>query len=101
MSKKKIITLALVAIVAITAIASASLAYFTDTKTADNTFMIGNVKITLDEAPVNEEGKATDGNRVTGNDYGIDAVYPVLFLTKIRLFTMSAKILLTYVQPST
>lgn len=82
MSKKKLITLALVAIVAITAIASASLAYFTDTKTADNTFMIGNVKITLDEAPVNEEGKATDGNRVTGNDYGIDAVYPGATLDK-------------------
>lgn len=82
MSKKKIITLALVAIVAITAIASASLAYFTDTKTADNTFMMGNVKITLDEAPVNEEGKATDGNRVTGNDYGIDAVYPGATLDK-------------------
>ena len=45
MSKKKLITLALVAIVAITAIASASLAYFTDTKTADNTFTMGNVKI--------------------------------------------------------
>ena len=67
MSKKKIITLALVAIVAITAIASASLAYFTDTKTADNTFTMGNVKITLDEAPVDEFGQAADGERVTGN----------------------------------
>ena len=82
MSKKKIITLALVAIIAVTAIASASIAYFTDTKTATNTFTVGNVKITLDEAPVNEEGKATDGNRVTGNDYGIDAVYPGAVVTK-------------------
>lgn len=82
MSKKKIITLALVAIIAVTAIASASIAYFTDTKTATNTFTVGNVKITLDEAPVDEEGKATDGNRVTGNDYGIDAVYPGATLDK-------------------
>lgn len=71
MSKKKLITLALVAIVAITAIASASLAYFTDTKTADNTFTMGNVKITLDEAPVNELGQAIEGDRVTGNRYGL------------------------------
>ena len=82
MSKKKIITLALVAIIAVTAIASASIAYFTDTKTATNTFTVGNVKITLDEAPVDEEGKATDGKRVTGNDYGIDAVYPGAVLDK-------------------
>lgn len=82
MSKKKIITLALVAIVAITAIASASLAYFTDTKTADNTFTMGNVKITLDEAPVDEFGQAADGERVTGNRYGPSAVYPGAVLHK-------------------
>ena len=82
MSKKKIITLALVAIVAITAIASASLAYFTDTKTADNTFTMGNVKITLDEVPVDEYGQATDGERVTGNRYGPSAVYPGAVLDK-------------------
>ena len=51
MTKKKIITLALVAVIAVTAIASASIAYFTDTKTAKNTFTMGNVKIALDEAP--------------------------------------------------
>ena len=82
MSKKKIITLALVAIVAITAIASASLAYFTDTKTADNTFTMGNVKITLDEAPVDEFGQAIDGDRVAGNRYGTSAVYPGAVLHK-------------------
>ena len=49
MSKKKIITLALVAMIAILSITSASLAYFTDTKTAENTFTMGNVKIVLDE----------------------------------------------------
>lgn len=33
-----------------------SLAYFTDTKTVTNTFTVGNVKIELDEADVNEYG---------------------------------------------
>lgn len=82
MKKKKIFTLALASIVAVTAVIGASLAYFTDTKTAENTFTMGNVKIALDEAPVDEEGQATDGDRVTANDYGIDAVYPGATLDK-------------------
>lgn len=45
MTKKKILTLALAAIVAVTAIAGASFAYLTDTDKATNTFTIGNVKI--------------------------------------------------------
>ena len=82
MTKKKIITLALVAVITVMAIASASIAYFTDTKTAKNTFTMGNVKIALDEAPVNEEGHAIDGDRVTANEYGIEAVYPGATLDK-------------------
>lgn len=82
MSKKKIISLCLAAILVVTAIAGASLAYFTDTKNAENTFTMGNVKITLDEAPVNEEGRAVDGDRVTANEYGIKAVYPGAALDK-------------------
>ena len=69
MNKKKIITLALVAIIAVMAVASASLAYFTDTKKAENTFTMGNVKITLDETDV----KNPNGDRVTKNEY---EVYP-------------------------
>lgn len=45
MTKKKILTLALAAIVAVTAIAGASFAYLTDTDKATNTFTMGNVKI--------------------------------------------------------
>lgn len=82
MSRKKIITLALAAVIAVTAIAGASLAYFTDTKTTKNTFTAGNVKIVLDEAPVDNTGKAIDGDRVTANEYGIDAVYPGAVLDK-------------------
>ena len=47
--KKKILAICLVAIVAVTAIAGATLAYFTDTDTQVNTFTVGNVKIDLFE----------------------------------------------------
>lgn len=71
--KKKITAIFLcVALVAI-AIVGASLAYFTDTKTATNTFTMGDVKITLDEANANGEG------RVTSNEYN---VYPGAVVTK-------------------
>lgn len=82
MTKKKVITLALVVIIAVAAITSASLAYFTDTKTAKNTFTMGDVKITLDEAAVDDNGHAIDGDRVKENNYGIDAAFPGAVLDK-------------------
>ena len=82
MTKKKILTLALAALIAVTAITSASVAYFTDTGTARNVFTMGNVNITLDEAPVDEFGQATDGDRVTENEYGTEAAYPGAVLDK-------------------
>lgn len=78
MTKKKIVTLALVVAIAVMAIAGASLAYFTDTKTATNTFTMGNVKITLDEADITNP----EGDRVTENEYGIEDVYPGAVLSK-------------------
>lgn len=55
--KKKITAIFLcVALVAI-AIAGASLAYFTDTKSAENTFTVGNVKIDLTEPKWGETGE--------------------------------------------
>lgn len=52
--KKKLTAIFLcVALVAI-AIVGASLAYFTDTKTATNTFTMGDVKIKLDAAHLKE-----------------------------------------------
>ena len=47
--KKKIISLCLVAALAVVAIAGASLAYFTDQDAKTNTFTLGNVDITLTE----------------------------------------------------
>ena len=60
--KKKLTALFLcVALVAI-AIVGASLAYFTDTKTATNTFTVGNVKIDLIESRFHREGSGSSGD---------------------------------------
>lgn len=75
--KKKILSIALV-VAMVAVIATGSLAYFTDTKTADNTFTVGNVKIALDETNIANP----EGDRVTANDYGIDKVYPGAVLVK-------------------
>ena len=47
--KKKIIALCLVAVIAVTALASITLAYFTDTDDAKNVFTTGFVEIELIE----------------------------------------------------
>lgn len=62
MNKKKILTLCLVACLAITAIAGASLAYFTDTKSATNTFTVGNVSIDLIESRYHRQGSGSSGD---------------------------------------
>lgn len=73
--KKKITAIFLcVALVAI-AIVGASLAYFTDSKKATNTFTMGDVKIKLDETSVADP----TGDRVTENTYN---VYPGAVVTK-------------------
>lgn len=73
--KKKITAIFLcVALVAI-AIVGASLAYFTDSKSAENTFTMGNVQIKLDETNVNDP----TGDRVTSNTYN---AYPGAVVTK-------------------
>lgn len=56
MTKKKIVTLALAAVLIVMAVAGASLAYLTDSKSATNTFTIGNVKIELIEQQRGENG---------------------------------------------
>lgn len=54
--KKKIISLCLVLALALTAIGGATLAYFTDTDDATNTFTTGNVKIELIEQERGDNG---------------------------------------------
>lgn len=75
MTKKKIVSLCLAAVLVVMAIAGATVAYFTDTKTAENTFTMGNVQIKLDETNVNDP----EGDRVTSNEYN---VYPGAVVTK-------------------
>ena len=74
MTKKRFVAILLcVTLVALAAI-GATFAYLTDTKTVNNTFTMGNVKIKLDETNVNDP----TGDRVTSNEYNVEpgAVVP-------------------------
>ena len=83
--KKKILALCLVVALLATAIAGATLAYFTDTDVVNNTFSVGNIEIKLDEAPVDEDGKATDDPRVQENEYHL---YPGMTYDKDPMVTV-------------
>ena len=61
--KKKLLVLGLCVALAAIAIAGASLAYFTDTKSATNTFTVGNVKIDLIESRYHREGNDNSGDK--------------------------------------
>lgn len=54
--KKKILAICLCLVLAAVAVVGASLAYFTDSKSATNTFTVGNVKIELIESRYHREG---------------------------------------------
>ena len=98
MKKKLIAIIALVVVLAVAAV-GASLAYFTDeTEVAENTFTVGKVKISLDEAKVNEEGQPVDesgevvedpadAERVLENTYDL---LPGLTYTKDPTVTVEA-----------
>ena len=60
--RKKLLVLSLCVALAAIAIAGASLAYFTDTKSATNTFTVGNVKIDLIESQFHREGNDNSGD---------------------------------------
>lgn len=76
--KKKLMAIALAVCVVAVLAAGASLAYFTDkTEAADNTFTMGNVKITLDETDLTK----TDNSRTpAGNTY--TNLYPGMDMVK-------------------
>lgn len=78
-ARKILVSLAALALVAAISIGG-TLAYLTSTQSVKNTFTVGNVSITLDEAKVNEDGKAVNksgdvvdnlaaADRVKANDY--------------------------------
>lgn len=60
--KKKITAICLCVALLAVAIVGATLAYFTDTKSATNTFTVGNVKINLIESRFHREGNDNSGD---------------------------------------
>ena len=60
--KKKVAALCLCVALLAVAVVGASLAYFTDTKSATNTFTVGNVKIDLIESKFHREGNDNSGD---------------------------------------
>ena len=60
--KKKLTAIFLCVALAAIAIVGASLAYFTDTKSATNTFTVGNVKIDLIESRYHRQGSGSSGD---------------------------------------
>ena len=60
--KKKIVAICLCVALAAVAVVGASLAYFTDSKSATNTFTVGNVKINLIESRFHREGNDNSGD---------------------------------------
>ena len=78
MKKKSILMAAIAVMLVAVLVVGGTLAYFTDTKSATNTFTMGNVKIALDEQQKGENGleafeqnktlvpgKSNDGNAVS------------------------------------
>ena len=60
--KKKLTALCLCVALLAVAVVGASLAYFTDTKSAANTFTVGNVKIDLIESRYHRQGSGSSGD---------------------------------------
>lgn len=67
---KKVLTLILAFVLVIGATVAGTLAYLTSTDEVINTFTVGNVKITLDEADTDLNGEVIpNADRVKGNEY--------------------------------
>ena len=67
--KNKALVLALSVMLLMAVSGLGTLAYLTDSEAVINTFTVGSVKITLDEAEVNADGTLKSENRVQENDY--------------------------------
>lgn len=69
-AKTKAIVIALCAVLLVAASVLATLAFLKSTDSVENTFTVGKVKITLDEAKASEYGDVADATvRVKGNQY--------------------------------
>ena len=70
-TRNKALLLSLCAVLLVATSVFGTMAYLTSTDTVENTFTVGNVVITLDEADVNEDGTYVNGHdvRVKANKY--------------------------------
>lgn len=69
-TKSKALLLTLCAVLLVTASVLGTMAFLTSTASVENTFTVGSVKITLDEAKVTPDGKPVEGAaRVKANSY--------------------------------
>ena len=69
-TKSKALLLTLCAVLLVTASVLGTMAFLTSTASVENTFTVGSVKITLDEAKVTTDGEPVEGAaRVTDNSY--------------------------------
>ena len=69
-TKSKALLLTLCAVLLVTASVLGTMAFLTSTASVENTFTVGSVKITLDEAKVTADGKPVEGaERVKANSY--------------------------------
>ena len=69
-TRSKALLLTLCAVLLVAASVMGTMAYLTSSDEVNNTFTVGNVKITLDEAKVNTDGTPVEGaDRVKANEY--------------------------------
>ncbi len=66
---RKVLVLALCAVLLVSATIMGTMAYLTSSDVVTNTFTVGSVSITLDEAPVDVYGTVVEGARVKANTY--------------------------------
>ena len=68
-TKTKTLGLMMAAVLLVTATIFGTMAYLTSTDEVTNTFTVGSVAITMDEAPVGTDGKEIAGDRGKANSY--------------------------------
>ena len=95
-TKRKALLLSLCAVLLVVASVMGTMAYLTSSDTVTNTFTVGKVQITLDEAAVNLDGTPIEGAaRVKQNSYKL---LPGLTYTKDPTVTVKAGSELSYVK---
>lgn len=96
MKKSKVLITVFCAVLLVTVSVLGTLAYLTSQDIVVNTFTVGNVNITLDEADVNEDGTVIEGaDRVKENNYHL---IPGQTYVKDPTITVKAKSEASYVR---